>query len=280
MMDQMESTGNRITITQDRTVSGMPWILNTGISTNNNVAHHEIPLTADYAWIYVDNKEYQIGQRPIGRIGGTNDDRYSIAVYGKLTADSTPEFDDDDRMIFGSWVNDGMIVVDNTNYVPALTGVGKMSLDEKIKADDTPAVTYRGKVAAMKEHDMDHLNAYSPEYIPLSGDVVLTANFASMQGDLSGSITFDSEEITLDSKDLENYAVTEGRASINVNAGTGTGTWNAGFVHDGLWIVGDFEVIVNPSHKMLEDPEENQPDVQNNYERYTGAFGAVEQSGS
>ena len=212
-------------------------------------------------------------------------DIYSIAVYGKSKDDNANDFDDEDRMGFGAWVEDSGIVVGNTNSVPALiAGVaasgddpatGRMYLDAK-----TGTATYNGRVAAIVE-------SVNAGHYPTGGTVDLNADFGNDM--IGGSIRLrEGTRILLPDSSITSSHEVTGTAMLDrggatttgdVN-GANTGTWNARFVHEGRWIVGDFDLEPYGTDKTIADDNETPGDDTDDfalYQRYKGAFGAVEQ---
>ena len=276
MMDEMAT--NRITISQD-IVDPMPWILSPGFGT----AHHEISFEDGNNWIYVDNKE-RTDQRPIGRRGGTDDDRYSIGVYGGLNDDSSSEFH---GMIFGAWVDEDGIKITDASYAPTLIdgvaaidgnpATGKMYLDEKL-AETVGTVTYTGDVAGITESDGAPNNVYDPNYVPWIGAVRLTANLAhnTLEGSITGKVDnppIPPGTITFEASPINNYMVSSGGISGLDTDGGETGNWNARFVHEGQWIAGDFDHQRGTRPEIAEADPEADP-VVFEYIRHRGAFGA------
>ena len=275
------STGNlaNVEITRDASDSdNIVWKIT--IPGFNN-AVHELPdadLSASHSWNSITSDDT--------RTGGSAGDVYAIAVYGKSRDNNgTPEFDDVDRMGFGAWVNNGSIEVGNTDHVPVLIDgaaatnstdpTGKEYLKARIAT--AGSATYGGEVAAIVESDLDGQGPYDAGYFPQIGEVSLTANFGSTTT-ISGHVDIQGDRIALSSGDMDstNYTVsgqtelTDDRTDLSR---FGTGNWDAGFVHEGKWIVGKFDLEINASDK-------NSATGDINYRQYKGAFGAVEQPGS
>ena len=268
------STGNLagVTITRDATTDPQNPVWKITIPGFNN-AVHELPdadLSAIHSWNSITSDDTDDT-----RTGGSAGDVYAIAVYGKLRDNNgTPEFDGNDRMGFGAWVNNGSIEVDNTDYVPTLIdgvgdgpAIGRMYLDAK-----TGTATYEGRVAAIVE------SVDAGGHYPTGGTVDLSADFGTNMiggminlGDGTG-ILLPDVSITSSHEVTGTAMLNRGRATTtgDVN-GANTGTWNARFVHEGRWIVGDFDLEPYGTDKTIADQGFDL------YQRYKGAFGAVEQ---
>ena len=282
------STGNfaDVTITRDATTDPQNPVWKITIPGFNAV--HELPdadLSATHSWNSITSDDT--------RTGGSPGDVYAIAAYVKSrmndndtpgnSADDFLEFDDDDRMGFGAWVNNGSIEVDNTAYVPALIdGAAAIVGDDPAPATGrvylgakTGTATYDdGRVAAIVES----VNAGG--HYPTGGTVDLSADFDA--DTLSGIIILGEGTRIL----LPNSSITSSHEVTGTNAmldrggatttedvyGANTGTWNARFVHEGRWIVGDFDLEPYGTDKTIEDSDNNRI-----YVRYKGAFGAFEE---
>ena len=251
------------TITRD----GNQWKINlAGFSEAVHNLENDL-LRGKQVWNHVTNDDDT-------RTGGKIDEVYSIAVYGKATLDSEGNriFDASDRMGFGAYVSDetspdasceDRICVDTSAYVPELDATGTNYLSRK--SSTAGFAYYQGRVAAIKETDINNdANAYEAAYESLKGTVSLSAYFDTSVS-IGGSARLDNQTILLENIDLnESYQTdsdSNGRAIIN--SGDNPGSWNAGFVHEGEWVVGDFDI------------EPSGTDKNNDYIRYKGAFGAV-----
>ena len=253
------------TITRD----GNQWKINlAGFSEAVHNLENDL-LRGKQVWNHVLNTD--------ARTGGETDEVYSIAVYGKATLDSEGNriFDASDRMGFGAYVSDetspdasceDRICVGTSAYVPELDATGTNYLSGK--SSTAGFAYYQGRVAAIKEEDGNNDSentTYEADYESLKGTVSLSAYFDTSVS-IGGSARLDNQTILLENIDLnESYQTdsdSNGRAIVN--SGDNPGSWNAGFVHEGEWVVGDFDIEPSGTNKN------------NDYIRYKGAFGAVE----
>ncbi len=259
------------------------------ISSGLGGASHEVTVGLTHGWISVTSDTPLVT-----KTGAATeiDEIYAIAVYGKSKDDDANDFDDEDRMGFGAWVSNSGIVVGNTSSVPPLIdgvaasgddpATGRVYLDAKL-AGTTGTATYTGDVAGITESDGDiGNNVYDPQYVPWIGAVELTANLANntLDGSITGKVGNPiPTDIAFEGGVISNYM-----ASGNINNGQGedSGDWNARFVHQGRWIVGDFDYQPNGTDTTFnlktEADSTADPDPAGfTYIRHRGAFGAVEE---
>ncbi len=260
------------------------------ISSGLGGASHEVTVVDTHGWISVTS---ETSVAPGRGAENTGNNIYAIAVYGKSKDDAANDFDDDDRMGFGAWVSDSGIIVGNTDSVPVLIEGGAAiggndpapATGREYLGAKTGTASYRGDVVGITESDGDITNpVYDPQYLPWIGEITLTADFDN--NTLNGSISRGRHDdpIPTDTIAFEEGAISNYMASGNINNGQSedSGDWNARFVHQGRWIVGDFDYQPNGTDTTLNTATENDstadPDPEGfTYIRHRGAFGAVEQ---
>ena len=202
---------------------------------------------------------------------------FVVQSYVKTTEADDPMPDPDNSLIFGAWVDpnseNGIQTYEN---VPGLSQEGGMHIVNKFKGTST--ATYSGPVAAIREFDSDSVGKYAPLYDPLSGTVNLTATFTTGADTISGTIDLHrgGMRLTLAPGTIAGSGVYDAIASEANNPNTGT--WEAEFAQDGTWLVGSFDWEPNGKDGLTQDLMITDGGVSNanNYERYTGAFGACE----
>ncbi len=204
----------------------------------------------------------------------TNKFKYQLESYVHVPAamegqDAMP--DPSQSLIFGAWVDESISAGMPNHGIQTYQKYPRLSDTRYVSKKAAGTATYSGRAVGILEQDADADGAYIPSYIGQVGTVTLTATFASGANTLHGTISdIHSSDIMLNSQSSPATITSNGVSNGVIGTGANTGTWEAKFVHDGSWIVGDYDWEPNGNAGKTQDADTDG----NNYERYKGAFGA------
>ena len=205
----------------------------------------------------------------------TNKFKYQLESYvhvPEAMADQDAMPDPSQSLIFGAWVDESISAGMPNHGIQTYQKYPRLSDTRYVSNKAAGTATYSGRAVGILEQDADADGAYIPSYTGLSGgsgSVTLTATFASGANTLHGTISgIHSSDIMLNSQSSPATITSNGVSNGVIGTGANTGTWEAKFVHDGSWIVGDYDWEPNGPSANVD------PGTENNYERYKGAFGA------